>query len=145
MGMLGSLFIWFLAVVLTLVCIFFVIFVLISLVDVEDDHVNPIHMCEKVNKIIVPEYICQACIIILLVTGYWMEALFNVPLLGFHIYRLQGGQHLLDPTCIFSRTKVEKRINMGKFFFYILTLFYYMYQIIAIVTKAALGRKYGFA
>ena len=144
--MLGTLFVWFLAVLLTLVCVFFVIFVLISLVDVEDDHVNPIHMCEKVNKIILPEYACQASIILLLfVTGNWMEALFNVPMLGFHIYRVSQQQHLLDPTCIFSRTKHEKYINMGKFFFYILTLFYYMYQIISIITKAALGRKYGFS
>lgn len=56
--------------------------------DVEDDHVNPIHMCAKANKIIMPEYVCQALIVVIFtLTGYWIDALINVPLLCFHIYR----------------------------------------------------------
>lgn len=142
--MIGSLVLWFTAVFLTLICILFVICLLISLVDVEDDHVNPIHMCEKANKIIVPEYICQGLVVLLLLaTGCWFEVLINLPLLCFHINRYQKREHLLDPTCIFSKTQTEKYIGMGKFVFYILTLFYYLYQIIAIATRAALGRKYG--
>lgn len=58
------------------------------MIDLESDFVNPIDMCGRTNRLVIPEYVTHGCLVfIFLISGHWFEFLINLPILGYHIYR----------------------------------------------------------
>lgn len=60
----------------------------VSLVDLESDFINPTDMCKRTNQLVIPEYVAHGVlVIILLLSGFWIEFVVNVPILCYNLYR----------------------------------------------------------
>jgi len=119
-------FVWMSALTISAFVIFSKVFLVVSLVDLESDFMNPTDMCRKTNQLVIPEYLAHGLLtFIFLITGNWLEFLINLPLIIFRIFRVRAGKHRLDPTKIFSVIAPEKKIAVSVLIFYMLCLFYY--------------------
>ena len=72
------------------------------------DHVNPIQICEKINRLRGPEYIAHlALFCALILRGWWQVGLRNFPFVFYNCAQYIGGEYQLDYTKIFSRLSKE--------------------------------------
>jgi len=72
------------------------------------DHVNPIQICEKINRLRGPEYIAHlALFCALILRGWWQVGLLNFPFVFYNCAQYIGGEYQLDYTKIFSRLSKE--------------------------------------
>jgi len=111
--------------------IFVVVFVLISMSDLESDYINPVDMCNKVNNLVLPEYITQFVLtIVFLLTGNWIEFLLNLPLAIYHILGITKSKYYVDPTTIFNTLPEHKRKGLIKLGFYMICFFFYLYRLV---------------
>lgn len=99
--------------------------------DLECDYINPIELCNKLNKLILPEAALHGFITFLfLINGYWFSFLFNVPLLAFNIKKFTGKNYLLDATEIFRTLSKNKNESFFKLGGHLVFFFYYLYRMI---------------
>ncbi|KXN73553.1 ER-derived vesicles protein ERV14 [Conidiobolus coronatus NRRL 28638] len=124
-----------LAFIFGLICsgIFIVsaIYFIIMYTDLESDFINPIDLCNKLNKFIIPEMAAHLVVsLILIFAGNWLSFLFNLPLIIWNGLKISKGTHLLDPTEIFRNVNNEKKEWGIKLGFYLFTFFYYLYRMI---------------
>lgn len=69
--------------------------------------------------------------VLLLINGYWISFLINVPLLAFNIRKIVTNTQFLDATEIFrtvSKRKLESFIKLGLYFLYFFVYLYCMIQ-----------------
>lgn len=115
----------------TAMLLFSMVYTLVMFGDLSRDHVNPIELCECVNRVVPFEYgghVILASVILL--RGYIFTFLTHVPLMVFHARRVQTKRHLLDNTQVFSDMPKERRISEAKLGFYIFSFFVELYQFI---------------
>merc|ERR1712137_68426 len=118
--------VWICAMGASALAIFMTLFRLVSLIDLESDFINPVELCQKVNKLVIPEYIVHGSLVVFfLLTGYWVEMILNLPLLGYRLFLMREQRHLLDPTRIFTQIDLEKKVGFVVLLYYVLFLFYY--------------------
>ncbi|CCF55910.1 hypothetical protein KAFR_0A04750 [Kazachstania africana CBS 2517] len=99
--------------------------------DLEADYINPIELCSKVNKLIMPEAALHAFISLLfLVNGYWFVFLVNLPVLAYNLNKIYTKVQLLDATEIFRTLGKHKRESFLKLGFHLLMFFFYLYRMI---------------
>ncbi|ODV94331.1 hypothetical protein PACTADRAFT_70964 [Pachysolen tannophilus NRRL Y-2460] len=119
------------SVIVNCVNLFLQVFFTIMYSDLECDYINPIELCNKLNKYIIPEAALQGLLSILfLINGYWFTFLLNAPLLAFNINKVYNKNHLLDATEIFRTLSKHKRESFFKLGFHLLMFFYYLYRMI---------------
>ncbi len=122
---------WVLALIVTSVLIFFSVHLLVNLIDLASDYLNPIDMCQTVNKCVLPEYITHSFLIFLfLVGGYWFEVLFNLPLLAWNVQKYLNHKHLLDPTRIYDDLEKKKKNAFYVIGFEVVSFFWYLYRFV---------------
>ncbi|ORY94609.1 cornichon protein-domain-containing protein [Syncephalastrum racemosum] len=103
--------------------------------DLECDYINPIDLCSKLNKFIMPEMVGHAFLFCLfLVNGNWLSMLINLPLVAYNAMQVRQSKHQLDPTEIFRTLSVHKKEAFVKIGFYCTCFFYYLYcMIVALI------------
>ncbi|CEP22838.1 unnamed protein product [Cyberlindnera jadinii] len=119
------------AVVINAVNLFLQVFFTIMYGDLECDYINPIELCNKLNKYIVPEAAVHAFLTFLfLITGHWFTFLLNLPLVVFNAMKITKNNHLLDATEIFRTLNKQKKESFIKLGFHLFLFFYYLYRMI---------------
>ncbi|CCH58772.1 hypothetical protein TBLA_0A09890 [Henningerozyma blattae CBS 6284] len=106
--------------------------------DLESDYINPIELCSKVNKLILPEACVQAFLTLLfLFTGHWIVFLVNLPIFAYNIKKISSRNYLLDATEIFRTLNKHKRESFLKLAFYAFMFFFYLWgMIMALINEA---------
>lgn len=130
--MFGETFLFILAVIVNALSLFVEVFFSISFSDLECDYINPIELCNKLNRYIVPKAAVHGVLSVLfLLHGYWFVFLLNLPLLAFNAQKIYNKNHLLDATEIFRTLGKNKKESFMKLAFFLLMFFFYLYRMIA--------------
>ena len=75
------------------------------------DTVNPIEVCEKINRLKKPEYIAHGILFFaLILRGWWQIAICNFPFIFFNYAQYCGGDYQFDYTKVFSTLSRELRL-----------------------------------
>lgn len=107
------------------------VYSLILFSDLTVDHINPIELCQIVNRLVLPEYVGHFYVtMMLLLRRYFITALLNVPLIAFHVRRVMERKHMLDNTSIFNDVDRERQICEIKLGVHLVLFFVYLYLFI---------------
>ncbi|XP_031396280.1 protein cornichon homolog 1 isoform X1 [Punica granatum] len=83
--------------------------------DLEADYVNMYEAASQINRWILPEFVLQGVLtLLLLVTGHWIMFLISVPLTCYHVMLYIKKRHLIDVTEIFRVIGAEKKYRLVK-------------------------------
>lgn len=127
----GGAWLFILAVVANCINLFGQVHFTILYADLEADYINPIELCSKVNRLIVPEAALHGLIsALMLLNGYWFVFLLNLPILAYNLNKIYHKTQLLDATEIFRTLGKHKRESFLKLGFYLLMFFFYLYRMI---------------
>eukprot|EP00850_Spirogloea_muscicola_P015876 SM000125S26081 [mRNA] locus=s125:283292:284582:+ [translate_table: standard] len=108
-----------------------VMYMLICLSDLENDFINPHDSASRINLLVAPEAALHAGLSVLhLVTGRWIFALLNAPLVAYHARLWQRREHLVDVTEIFVQLPAAKKMRLLKLFFYLLLFVISIYKLV---------------
>ena len=120
------------AAVIAAVLLFTMVYYVIMFSDLELDYVNPIELCRRLNRVVVPEMAVHAALSVSLLLGMQLvSAALNLPLLAYHVHRYLEGRHVFEPTDIFRHLAYRKRESMVKLGFFLLSFFYYLYRMVS--------------
>ncbi|RUS80360.1 hypothetical protein EGW08_011878 [Elysia chlorotica] len=133
-----------LALILTAVLIFFVIFHIIAFDELKTDYKNPIDQCNSLNPLVIPEYAIHLFFTVLfLLAGQIGTVIFNLPLIVYHVRRylnrpVMSGMGLYDPTTIMNADELGRAQKEGwvKLGFYLISFFYYLYSMIYVLVSS---------
>ncbi|KAJ3051654.1 hypothetical protein HK097_007331 [Rhizophlyctis rosea] len=129
--MTGEALLFLFGIAMAAVLLFAMVFFIIMFSDLECDYINPIDLCNKLNQFVLPENFAHAFLwFIFLISGSWMAALLNTPLLIWHINKIVNNRHMFDATEIFRTLPTHKKESFIKLGFYLLSFFYYLYRMI---------------
>lgn len=107
------------------------IYQLMCLSDLEFDYINPFDSASSINKFVLPEFIIQGSLCaVFLLTGHWVMALINAPVVYYHVTLYMNRQHLVDVTEIFSLLGKEKKYRLIKLGFYVFLFFIVIYRLV---------------
>ncbi|KAK4523601.1 hypothetical protein GAYE_PCTG70G1497 [Galdieria yellowstonensis] len=128
---------WIVVFVTTAILLFIDIYSLILFSDLLLDHLNPIELCEKVNFLIYPEFGVHVFLtLFLFFGGHWFVAVFNLPLVAFHVRKYLRNEHLLDNTRVFRVAAQVQRYYELKMGFFLVTFVTYLYCFIRAMLTA---------
>ncbi|MBA0587846.1 hypothetical protein Gorai_000967 [Gossypium raimondii] len=77
---------------------------MLSLSDLEADHLNPFEASTRINSIVLPEFLLQGFLCIsFLLTWHWFMFLFTLPIAAYHLmfFSLFVGCRLLSASIFF--------------------------------------------
>ncbi|EEB07181.1 cornichon family protein Erv14 [Schizosaccharomyces japonicus yFS275] len=107
------------------------IFFIIMFSDLEMDYINPIDLCNKLNRLVAPELMSHSTMTILFaLTGQWMLTILNLPLLIWNVRSVINKTHILDATEIFRQLNRYKRDTFVKIAHYLILFFVLLYCMI---------------
>jgi len=130
---------WLILMAAGAILILYYVFSIVSLGDLESDYLNPVDLCEKLNKFSKPEIIGQCIMtLLLLLSGSWYEFLVNLPITIYNIKSAIFKEYLLDPTNIFTHLNYHKMKSITKLVIYMVAFFFYLYQFIHLCVQALL-------
>ncbi|CAG2167502.1 unnamed protein product [Oppiella nova] len=123
--------------------IFIALFQIISLDEMKNDYRNPIDLCQTLNPLVLPEYIAHTIITVLfIISGHWLSAAVNVPLMLYHIHRYEKRPLMSDPGIYDATTilqvnelSVSTRESWTKLVFYFVTFLYYLFALIYVLIQ----------
>ena len=76
-----------------LVLAFFELYVVTNLLDLRQDYVSAKDMCDRLNPMFLPAYICHMIVTgVLLISGKWVQFLYELPLLLIIARRIFAGK-----------------------------------------------------
>ncbi|BFG21758.1 protein cornichon homolog 4 [Prunus yedoensis var. nudiflora] len=118
--------------ILALLCILG--YQLVCLVDLEFDYINPYDSSSRINNVILPEFIIQGVLcLILLIARHWFMLLLALPHLYYNVNLYMTGRHLVDVTEIYNQLSWEKKKRFFKIGYllvlFILSLFWLLWSI----------------
>lgn len=144
--MLGTdFYVFLLAMVLAIVLLFLMVWHLIMVDELRNDYRNPVDFCQNLNRLVLPEYgLHLGMTVMLLVCGYWISFLLNVPLVAYHILRYlrrpagMTGVGLYDPTEVMNRAQLTLFFREGfvKVGFYVVLFLVYLYNMMVALVVA---------
>ncbi|XWS66405.1 hypothetical protein CRYUN_Cryun05aG0196500 [Craigia yunnanensis] len=104
---------------------------LLSLSDLEADHLNPFEASTRINAVVLPEFLLQGflCVIFLL-TWHWFMFLLTVPLTAYHLMLYLNRKHLVDVTEIFRDLNIEKKYRFVKLGIYLLLFTVVLFRLV---------------
>nr|CDS21669.1 cornichon [Echinococcus granulosus] len=128
------------ALLLTIVLIFFVIYHIIAFDELKTDYKNPVDQCRNLNPLVLPEYCLHAFITLSFLLTWQIAALLvNIPLLVYHIHRyltrpVKSGIGLYHPTSILNSNELNRAMKEGwvKLAFYVMSFFGYLFGVSAL-------------
>ncbi|KAF3324725.1 hypothetical protein FCM35_KLT10882 [Carex littledalei] len=128
-------FVWLVCFFLLIGLISLVIFQVMCLADLEFDYINPYDTASRINKVMIPEFILQGTLsLLLLFTGHWIMFLLSLPFVYYNYTLYQKRQHLIDVTEIFNhvyREKKQRLIKLGCLVvFLFLSLFWMIWSVL---------------
>ncbi|ETV64609.1 hypothetical protein H257_18518 [Aphanomyces astaci] len=113
---------------------------LITLDELELDHLNPADVCKRLNRLVAPEVIAHGVLILASLVGFAPGMLvLNLPLALWHGRKYLRNENHLDPTDIlrFKNLKATRHEAIAKILFYGLQIIYAMFWMVsAIVTSS---------
>ncbi|GAM24784.1 hypothetical protein SAMD00019534_079590, partial [Acytostelium subglobosum LB1] len=123
-----TLLLWLVVLVITSILVFFGVFSIVALTDLESDLVNPVDLARRLNPIFKLENIIHSVLsVILLIHFNIYLILWNLPLVVMHIMWYTNDQHRVFATEIFRVLPVYKKRYTLKTAFYIVSFFIYLY------------------
>ncbi|XP_055539621.1 protein cornichon homolog 4 [Wyeomyia smithii] len=130
------------ALLITGLILFLLIYFVIILSDLECDHLNAQQCCSKLNCWVVPK-VAAHCFVsfIVLLNGSWILFIANLPMIGWLFYDLYkvpaGNLGIYDPAEIHNRGMVKKHLRdtMIGLGFYMIIFFVYLYCMIIALLK----------
>ncbi|KAG6432368.1 hypothetical protein SASPL_103944 [Salvia splendens] len=130
-----DLFAWLASFFLVIGIIGAVLFQLMCLADLEFDYINPYDSASRVNKAVLPEFIAEGVLcLLLLITGHWAMCLLGLPYAYYNVTIYTRRQHFLDVTEIFNQLHWEKKVRFIKLSYLIiflaLTIFWMIWSIV---------------
>ncbi|KMZ63067.1 ER-derived vesicles protein ERV14 [Zostera marina] len=126
-----SLFVCLLAFLLLMAVLALVVYQLMCLADLEFDYINLYDSAERINSVVIPEFILQGALSLLfLLFGHWMMFLFCAPNLYYNVKQYRQNRHILDVTEIFNMLNREKKIRIIKLTYYFLLIFFSLFWLI---------------
>ncbi|XWS59201.1 hypothetical protein CRYUN_Cryun08bG0101300 [Craigia yunnanensis] len=104
---------------------------LLSLSDLEADHLNPFEASTRINSVVLPEFLLQGLLCaIFLLTWHWFMFLLAVPLSAYHLMLYFNRKHLLDVTEIFRDLNIEKRYRFVKLGIYLVLFTVVLFRLV---------------
>jgi protein cornichon len=126
-----EIFFWAVLFVASTLLLFCMVYSLVLYGDLSRDFINPIELCELLNRIALWEYGGHAVLTaILLARGYIFTCALQIPLIAFHAQRVRSNSYVLDNTHIFVDMPKERRICEYKLGFYLLSFFWFLFRFI---------------
>ncbi|CAI5716502.1 unnamed protein product [Hyaloperonospora brassicae] len=117
---------------------------LITLDELELDHLNPADVAQRLNKLVYPEMILHGVLMFfcLLAWAPWIF-LMNLPIAVWHARRVLRKEHLIDPTEILRYKKLQQaRVeSIARTVFYGLQIVYGMFWMVSAIVASAKDRK----
>eukprot|EP00158_Paraphelidium_tribonemae_P000343 Partr_v1_DN21648_c0_g1_i2_m17733 putative cornichon homolog len=105
--------------------------------DLECDFINPIDLCNKLNKLVLPEVALHASLTLIFLLGMqWSAILLNLPLVIYNGWKISGKKHIFDATDIYRTLSTHKKEAFIKLGFYMLSFFFYLYRMILALLEA---------
>ena len=84
------------------------------------DTVNPIQVCEKINRLKGPEYVAHVILFFaLILRGWWQIGIANFPFIFYNYAQYVGGEYMLDYTKVFSKLSKELRMAKAQALFFV--------------------------
>ena len=78
-----------LAVITAAVLLFFMVYFVIKFADMEDYEINPLTLCNSLNKLVLPEYGIHGVLTFLfLISGQWSCVFLNSFLVAYNVFTL---------------------------------------------------------
>ncbi|KAG9390364.1 Cornichon [Carpediemonas membranifera] len=123
----------------TWVCAVFLLFfffqlgVLLFLSDLEQDFINPITFCQKLNRWMFPEvYVTFAASVLLMLCFDWLGFLvLMVPLIVIQVQRIRNNAVKFDSSNIFIHFGASKKSTIIRMVMYLLLFFFILYRIMS--------------
>ncbi|KAK0596282.1 hypothetical protein LWI29_014329 [Acer saccharum] len=104
---------WVLMFLMNLALIVSSFYQLLCLVDLEDDHLNPFEASSRINFWVVPEFLLQGLLcLLLLVTGHWFTFLAALPLTCYNAFLYMKRQHLIDVTEVLELLRLRRGFGL---------------------------------
>ncbi|XP_021282544.1 protein cornichon homolog 1 isoform X1 [Herrania umbratica] len=105
---------------------------LLSLSDLEVDHLNPFEASSRINAVVVPEFLLQGLLCALfLLTWHWFMFLLFLPLTAYHLMLYLNRKHLIDVTEVFRDIDKEKKYRYVKLGIYLVLFTLVLFRILA--------------
>ncbi|CEG42309.1 protein cornichon homolog 4 [Plasmopara halstedii] len=119
---------------------------LITLDELELDHLNPADVAKRLNKLVYPEMILHGILMLLCLLAWapWVF-LFNLPMAVWHARRYMRNEHMMDPTEIlrFKNLQQARLESIARTVFYGLQIIYGMFWMVSAIVDSAKRRKGG--
>ncbi|XP_057316923.1 protein cornichon homolog 4-like [Hydractinia symbiolongicarpus] len=119
------------------VLLFMAVFYIVTLSDLECDHINAATCCGRLNKIIIPEAALLGLLnIALIFNGSFALLAFSLPMFVWLIYRIaakpKGNIAYFDPAEIYNRQQVKTFTNEAivKLMYHLFGFFVFLYCMI---------------
>jgi protein cornichon len=116
--------------------LFCMVYSLVLYGDLSRDFINPVELCELLNRITLWEYGGHLCIAALLLSrGFFFTCAMQIPLIAFHMQRVRSNSYILDNTHIFVDMQKERRICEYKLGFYLVSFFWCLFRFIMFLVE----------
>ncbi|KAF9679694.1 hypothetical protein SADUNF_Sadunf06G0041100 [Salix dunnii] len=103
---------------------------LLCITDLEVDQMDPFVATANINRWILPEFVLQAVLsLLLLLTGHWILFLLAVPLTCYHAMLFIRRQHLIDVTEVFRNLNTDKKRRMIKLGVYMIFFAIFIFRL----------------
>lgn len=122
---------WFSVFLGTGALLFCSVYTLLLFADLDADHINPFDLCDYINRLVIPEYAGHLFLTLLvLLRGFYVAALLNIPLLVFHTRRYLDRRHLVHSTTVFNEKDKCRHIAQIKLVHHLVMFFVFLYYFI---------------
>ncbi|XP_011020289.1 PREDICTED: protein cornichon homolog 1-like isoform X1 [Populus euphratica] len=129
--MILNLIFWILCLLINFGLLAIVFYALLCLTDLEVDQMDPFVATANINRWILPEFVLQAVLsLLLLLTGHWILFLLAVPLTCYHAMLFIRRQHLIDVTEVFRNLNTDKKRRMIKLGVYMIFFTIFIFRFV---------------
>ncbi|KAL9398422.1 hypothetical protein Peur_007383 [Populus x canadensis] len=129
--MILNLIFWILCLLINFGLLAIVFYALLCLTDLEVDQMDPFVATANINRWILPEFVLQAVLsLLLLLTGRWILFLLAVPLTCYHAILFIRRQHLIDVTEVFRNLNTDKKRRMIKLGVYMIFFTIFIFRVV---------------
>mmetsp|Transcript_11455 Transcript_11455/g.36202 ORF Transcript_11455/g.36202 Transcript_11455/m.36202 type:complete len:187 (-) Transcript_11455:176-736(-) len=116
-------------------------YMLICLTDLENDFINPHDSAKRINKFVVPEYVAQALLTVIMIgSGHWLFTLVNLGVAAYHVHKVfVRKDFLVDVTEIFNQLPVQKKERLIKLGAYLVCFVYIIYRLVEAAVRGLMS------
>lgn len=124
-------FLWVFILALGAASIFFSVHLLVNIIDLANDFINPVDMCKAVNRFLIPEYVTQTALVtLMLIGGYFFEFVLTVPIIAINWKKFFDNKHRMEPCSIYDHVEKYKKKTLVVLAFQIISFFWYLYRFV---------------